>query len=136
MFIKLLSEHTLYPTSSTNFVSFHQFHLNSLHRKGQLDPFLAKSKTLHSPSFDPLGNSTFQVTVQKVISDMNRGGGTGVAGVSLELGIYRVKIPKIRKISFFLLFGLPLDKIRSAGPALLFFPGIHQGKRIKQHKLK
>ena len=37
----------------------------------------------------------------------------------IKLGIYRAKISKIRKISFFLLFGLPLDKIHSAGPVYI-----------------
>ena len=37
----------------------------------------------------------------------------------LELGIYRVKISKISKISFFLLFGPLLGKNRSQGPVNL-----------------
>ena len=38
-------------------------------------------------------------------------------GRGLELKIYRVKFLKIHKMSFFLLFGPPLDKICSAAPA-------------------
>ena len=52
-------------------------------------------------------------------SHMIRGAGPGGAGgaqAPLELGIYRVKFLKIRKISFFLLFGPPLDKICSVAP--------------------
>ena len=43
-------------------------------------------------------------------------GGPGGPGPPLELGIYRVKILKIRKISFFLLIGPPLGKNRSPAP--------------------
>ena len=43
-------------------------------------------------------------------------GGPGGAGPPLELRFYRVKIFKIGKISFFLLFGPPLGKNRSQGP--------------------
>ena len=53
---------------------------------------------------------------------MTRGGGTGGAGgpgPPLELKIYRVKILKIHKMSFFLLFGAPLDKICSAAPVYI-----------------
>ena len=44
-------------------------------------------------------------------------GGPGGPGPPLELGIYRVKILKIRKTSFFLLIGPPLGKNRSPAPA-------------------
>ena len=48
---------------------------------------------------------------------MHRGGGPmGARGAPLELGIYRVTILKIRKISFFLLIGPPLGKNRSPAP--------------------
>ena len=43
-------------------------------------------------------------------------GGPGGPGPPLKLRFYRVKIFKMRKISFFILVGPPLGKNRSQGP--------------------
>ena len=59
-------------------------------------------------------------------------GGPGGAGPPLELRFYRVKIFKIGKISFFLLFGPPLGKHRSQGPGSVHIFERHTSKYLFQ----
>ena len=68
-----------------------------------------------------------------------RGGGTGGARAggpvpSLELGIYRVKFLKIRKISFFLLIGPPWIKIVPP-PLLTMLELVYTALRRRRTKL-
>ena len=48
-------------------------------------------------------------------------GGPGGPVPPLEFGFYRVKIFKMDKISFSLLFGPPLGKNRSQGPVYMYY---------------
>ena len=63
--------------------------------------------------------NTYAVYYHVHICNVRGGGPRGARGAQapLELGIYRVKFLKIRKISFFLLIGPPLGKIHSSAPA-------------------
>ena len=59
--------------------------------------------------------------------------GTGGAGgpvPPLEFGFYRVKIFKMDKISFSLLFGPPLGKNRSQGPGNMRLKGELNAKNL------
>ena len=66
--------------------------------------------------------------MQGVCAGAAEPGGPGGPGPPQELKIYRVKILKIHKMSFFLLFAPPQDKICSSAPDyMVYLPITYDG---------